>query len=93
MTSIKTLSIVIPCYNEERTVHLILDKVIQVKLTGEIAKELILVNDCSTDRTREALESYVANHPSVKFNLLNHEINQGKEQRFIPASAMPLAIW
>ncbi len=45
------LSIIIPAYNEERTIHLILDKVRDVQLTGGIEKELIIVNDCSSDDT------------------------------------------
>jgi len=39
------LSIVIPAYNEAKTIHLILDKVMQVKLINEISKEIIIVND------------------------------------------------
>jgi len=78
MDSIKTLSIVIPCYNEERTVHFILDKVLQTKLSTGLSKELILVNDCSTDKTREALEHYVSQHPETTFMLLHHEVNMGK---------------
>lgn len=78
MDAITTLSIVIPCFNEERTVHLILDKVLQVKLNEGITTELILVNDCSTDNTREALEKYVAHHPEIQFRLLHHEVNMGK---------------
>jgi glycosyltransferase involved in cell wall biosynthesis len=75
---LKSLSVVIPCYNEERTVHLILDKVIQTKLIEGLSMEVILVNDCSTDKTRQTLEEYIANHPSFAFKLLNHEVNMGK---------------
>ncbi|MFM7080076.1 MAG: glycosyltransferase family 2 protein [Bacteroidota bacterium] len=78
MSKISKLSIVVPCYNEEATIHLILDKVLNVKLTDGIEKEIILVNDCSRDRTKEALEAYVASHPGDSFQLLNHEVNMGK---------------
>lgn len=78
MSKISKLSIVVPCYNEESTIHLILDKVLNVKLTDGIQKEIILVNDCSKDRTRETLEAYVAAHPDHSFRLLNHEVNKGK---------------
>lgn len=78
MSKISKLSIVVPCYNEEATIHLILDKVLNVRLTDDIEKEIILVNDCSKDRTRETLESYVASHPQHNFLLLNHEVNKGK---------------
>jgi glycosyltransferase involved in cell wall biosynthesis len=72
------LSIIIPCYNEERTVHLILDKVVSVKLTNNISKELIIVNDCSRDQTKEAIERYFTQHPEIDYKLYNHEVNKGK---------------
>ncbi len=78
MTTITKLSIIIPCYNEERTVHLILDKVIKVQLRNNIQKELIIVNDCSKDSTKETIENYFRNHPGVDYKLFNHEVNKGK---------------
>ena len=45
------LSIVIPAYNEERSIHLILDKVKAVTLIGGLQKEIIITNDCSKDDT------------------------------------------
>ena len=72
------LSIIIPCYNEEKTIHLILDKVIKVKLNGGISKELILVNDCSTDGTKEAIENYFRQNPGVDAKIYHHEVNKGK---------------
>ncbi|MGZ4000528.1 MAG: glycosyltransferase, partial [Mucilaginibacter sp.] len=51
---IEKLSIIIPAYNEGNTIHLILDKIRAVELTGNIQKEIIIVNDCSTDHTEEA---------------------------------------
>lgn len=78
MPSLSKLSIVIPCYNEARTIHHILDKVNSVRLPEPIEKEIILVNDCSTDGTKEALEQYIATHPHIHYRLLNHEVNKGK---------------
>lgn len=72
------LSIVIPCYNEERTVHLILDKIRQVELKNNIAKEIIMVNDCSYDNTKSAIETYFKNFPDVDYKLFHHEMNKGK---------------
>jgi len=74
----KKLSIVIPCYNEERTVHLILDKLRNVTLKNGISKELIIVNDCSKDKTREAIENYFSKYPDIDYTLYNHEVNKGK---------------
>lgn len=75
---IKKLSIVIPVYNEEKTVHLILDKVRKVSLINDIQKELIIVNDCSTDGTAKVLENYLNQHSDEDIRLFHHEVNKGK---------------
>lgn len=72
------LSVVVPCYNEERTVHLILNKLRNVKLTNGIVMELIIVNDCSSDNTKSVIESYFKEHPNIEYKLYNHEKNAGK---------------
>ena len=77
-TSFSTLSIVIPAYNEGKTVHLILDKVKQVKLPGGIRKEVIIVNDCSKDDTEAAILRYRERNPELHLHYLRHEVNQGK---------------
>lgn len=72
------LSIVIPAYNEGKTIHLILNKVIAVQLIGGIAKEILIVNDCSKDDTKEVVERYIADHPGHDIRLFNQPHNQGK---------------
>jgi glycosyltransferase involved in cell wall biosynthesis len=78
METITKLSIVIPAYNEARTIHLILDRVAEVQLVNNITKELILVNDCSTDNTEEVLMEYIKLHPEVNIQYFKHEVNKGK---------------
>jgi glycosyltransferase involved in cell wall biosynthesis len=75
---LKTLSIIIPAYNEEKTIHLILDKVKEVELVGGLQKELIIVNDCSKDQTAEAIKHYQQKNPDLPIRYLEHEVNQGK---------------
>ncbi len=75
---VKTLSIVIPAYNEGRTIHLILDKVKAVELLNGISKEVIIVNDCSKDDTVEAVERYMASNPDLPITFYSHEVNKGK---------------
>lgn len=75
---INTLSIIIPAYNEGRTIHLILDKIKSVRLTNDIKKEIIIVNDCSKDNTKESIETYIQNNPDMHIRLISHEFNKGK---------------
>ena len=74
----KKLSIVIPVFNEANTIHLILDKVKAVRLPNGIEKELILVNDCSTDGSTEAIQKYQNENLELNIQLFEHQKNQGK---------------
>jgi glycosyltransferase involved in cell wall biosynthesis len=73
-----TLSIVIPAYNEGKTIHLILDKINETKLLNKIHKEIIIVNDCSTDKTDEAVRKYMQNNQQMDIVYLKHRQNKGK---------------
>jgi len=74
----KTLSIVIPVYNEAATIANLLDKVLAVILPDFMTKELIVVNDCSTDGTAQTIQTYLTTHPGVPITFLEHEVNKGK---------------
>jgi glycosyltransferase involved in cell wall biosynthesis len=75
---ITKLSVIIPAYNEGRTIHLILDKVKAVNLINNILKEIIIVNDSSSDDTESEIANYIAANPSLNIRYFKHEINQGK---------------
>lgn len=75
---IKKLSILIPAYNEGPTIHLILDKIKAVELRNNIEKEVIIVNDCSTDDTVEKIQKYQAENPDFPIQLFSQDRNQGK---------------
>jgi len=66
------LSIVIPCYNEAKTIRAIVDR---VRAAPVADKEIIIVDDCSRDGTRDILRTEIA--PLVD-KILYHEVNQGK---------------
>jgi len=72
------LSIIIPAYNEGRTIHFILDKIKQVTLLDNLEKEIILVNDCSTDSTEEAILAYIAQNPLLTIQYVKQQVNKGK---------------
>jgi glycosyltransferase involved in cell wall biosynthesis len=78
MENFTKLSIIIPAYNEARTIHLILDRVKEVTLINGITKELIIVNDCSTDDTDQVLQQYIAANPQLDIQYFRHEVNKGK---------------
>jgi len=72
------LSIIIPVYNEEKTIKTILDRVLTVQLLFGYEKEIIMVNDCSEDNSAEVIEKYIETHPEDNLRLLNHSRNMGK---------------
>ncbi|MEM6395658.1 MAG: glycosyltransferase family 2 protein [Bacteroidota bacterium] len=74
----ETLSIIIPAYNEAATIHLILDKVRVVKLIGGLQKEVIIVNDASTDDTPGAVARYQAEHADFPISYYDQPYNMGK---------------
>ena len=78
MVKFDTLSIVIPVYNEARTIHQILDLLRALALVNGIGKEIILVNDCSTDGSGDVIRAYAARYPELSLCLLEHATNQGK---------------
>jgi len=74
----KILTIVIPAYNEEKTITKILDQIISVDFNYSIETEIIIVNDCSTDKTDVIVKNYIENHPNQDIKLFNQSFNQGK---------------
>lgn len=78
---IRTLTIIIPAYNEQDTIADVLDKINEVKLISSIEKEVIIVNDCSKDKTEESIQSYInGNLESTirNFKYIKHKKNHGK---------------
>ena len=78
MNKFTKLSIVIPVFNEGATIHLILDKVKNVVLLNNIAKEIIIVNDCSSDNTEDSINTYLSNNTDLDIVYLKHSENRGK---------------
>lgn len=72
------LSILIPVYNEGNTIHFILDKIQEVQLINNIQKEIVIVNDCSTDNTEEAILQYIEKNKGINIVYKKHEHNKGK---------------
>lgn len=73
-----TLSVIIPAYNEEKTIAVILRKVADVRLMADFRKQIVVVNDCSRDNTIGAVEAFCQANPEVDIKLVSHPVNKGK---------------
>lgn len=74
----KKLSIVMPAYNEGKTITITLDKILQVKLINDFEKEIIIVNDCSTDNTEIEIKQFIASNINTDIKYYSHPVNKGK---------------
>ena len=77
-TTFRKLSVLVPVFNEEKTVEAILNKLNDLELIHDIEKEIIVVNDCSRDNTEEKIKNFMIQHPNLELQYLKHEVNQGK---------------
>ncbi len=76
--NIRKLSIIIPCYNEAATISIVLNRIADVTLNNGIEKEIIIINDCSTDNTDQIIKNYITDEPKVRIHYIQHALNQGK---------------
>ena len=70
------LSLVIPCYNEEKTLKSCVERCLRLKEHG-VKLELVIVDDCSTDKSCAVAQEIAAEHPD-EITLCRHEVNRGK---------------
>src|SRR5437763_10811863 len=72
------VSIVIPVYNEEATVQILIALVVKAKLPAGLTREIICVNDCSKDGTAKKLDELPKLFPDTEFKIVHKPVNQGK---------------
>ncbi len=72
-----SVSILIPLYNEEEYIQTLLQQVVDAPYPPGVEFEIIVVNDCSTDGSSEAVQDFIARVP-VRIRLVHHDHNQGK---------------
>lgn len=75
---IQKLSIIIPAYNEEKTIVKVLAIISNLELIQSIEKEILVVNDSSSDNTRHLVEQFIDQNPNAPIQLFNQHINKGK---------------
>ncbi len=69
------LSLIVPCYNEENTLSGIVERILALK-SASLDIEIVIVDDCSSDRSRQVAEDLQKKYPEIK--LAFHQVNQGK---------------
>lgn len=74
----KKLSIIVPCFNEEKYIGLVLSKIDLITLQENIIKEIIIINDASADHTAAIIENFKTAAPQSEVKTIHHKINQGK---------------
>jgi glycosyltransferase involved in cell wall biosynthesis len=75
---LKTVSIVIPVYNEAATVQDLIKLVVEAKLPDAMTREIICVNDCSKDGTAAKLDELPTIFPGTTFQIYHKPVNEGK---------------
>ncbi len=75
---ITKLSIIIPAYNEGKTIRNVLENVANLALVNDIEKEIIVINDCSTDNTLDEIEQFIQDNPSQPILAFYQNVNKGK---------------
>ncbi len=68
------LSIVIPCYNEEKTLKKLIEKVLQFKL---LEKEVLIIDDCSTDSSKEIIKKLADENKEIRYFFLEQNLGKG----------------
>jgi glycosyltransferase involved in cell wall biosynthesis len=72
------LSIIVPAFNEEKTVYSVLEKLRSVELIAGIEKEIVVVNDCSVDQTEAIVNKFIQENPLMEISYFKHSVNKGK---------------
>jgi len=72
------LSIVIPVFNEANTIHHILEKILTVNLTQNIDKQIVVVDDHSSDKSHEVISEYFQQRGFDDYLVFRHTVNKGK---------------
>lgn len=74
----RKLSIIIPLYNEEKTIHKVLENISSVTLINNIEKEIIVINDGSTDNSFKIVSDFISDNSNMNIKCINYKKNLGK---------------
>ena len=82
------VTLMVPCYNEEENVAAALDDIRNAVARLQISYEVIVIDDCSKDRTSDKVREYQAQHPGMPIHLHRNEVNHGLAQNFVDGAFM-----
>jgi phenylacetate-CoA ligase len=82
------ITLMVPCYNEESNVQAALEDIRNAVQKLQIAYEVIVIDDCSADRTSDKVSEYCAQHPEMPIHLYRNEVNRGLAQNFVDGAFM-----
>ncbi|PWE00781.1 glycosyltransferase family 2 protein [Marinilabilia rubra] len=74
----KTLSIVVPAYNEQSTIYRLLEKVANVEFAFDVSTEILVIDDASTDATEEKIKTFQKSYGDCQLVYLKQSVNKGK---------------
>jgi glycosyltransferase involved in cell wall biosynthesis len=74
----KILSVIIPCYNEEDTILLILEKLNSIHLKYDISKEILIIDDFSLDNSKNIIQNFIQKNQNFNIKYIRNEKNYGK---------------
>lgn len=77
-SEISKLSIIIPAYNEEKTIAEVLSRIVNLPLYNDLKREVLVVNDCSKDQTESAIQHFIEENKTGEIRYFKQESNQGK---------------
>ena len=92
----KKLSVIIPAYNEERSISLILERICRTELIGggnAIEKEILIIDDGSEDLTAEKCKQFIQEHPDLNIHYHPQPSNQGKGAALRTGIALATGDW
>lgn len=77
-SAIRKVSIVVPVYNEAKTVRELIQRVVSAQLPAGLQRQIICIDDCSTDGSKQQLDELPSLFPGVEFTIIHKPVNEGK---------------
>ena len=87
------ITLMVPCYNEEDNVAVALEDIRNAVARLKITYEVIVIDDCSSDRTSDKVREYQRQHPEMPIHLHRNEPNRGLARNFVDGAFMARGLY